>query len=138
MAFDGVPGNGGFGCGIASTGGGLPCASASPIPPAGLSVLSENMYEGALTVGGNLPFLGTVGLEGVLPTAGAGAVSYGCGAGCGIAVEEGPIATGIAPSVGFGPGFAGYGAPGLAGAGFNGLGYAGFGGVGYGLGGAFF
>ncbi|XP_068622221.1 chorion class B protein Ld10-like [Battus philenor] len=75
----------GAGCGLAavptSSGGGFAVSSASPIPPVGLSVLSENEIGGILAVGGELPFLGTVGLEGALPTAGAGAVSYGCGDG---------------------------------------------------------
>lgn len=65
----------------ASHGGALPVASSSPIPANGVSVLSENAIDGALAVAGHLPFLGTVALEGALPTAGSGAVNYGCGNG---------------------------------------------------------
>ncbi|XP_064075508.1 chorion class B protein PC10-like isoform X3 [Vanessa tameamea] len=119
---------GGCGCGVAapaSSGGGLGVASASPISPNGVSVLSENAIEGALAVAGALPFLGTVALEGVLPTAGAGAVNYGCGNGAVAIVEElapagiaGPIGYGLGPygaSDGFGYGGFGYGIGGLAG-----------------------
>lgn len=127
----------GYGCGcagVASTGGGLPCASASPKTPVGVSVLSENVYEGTLATGGNLPFLGSVGIEGVLPTAGAGAVSYGCGNSlCAVGMEEGAIATGIAP---YAPGpypFAGYG-PAAGYKGYGGCGKAYKAGCGYGYG----
>nr|XP_026490607.1 chorion class B protein PC10-like [Vanessa tameamea] len=65
----------------ASNGGGLVVTSASPIAPTGVSMVSENGYEGALAVAGAIPFLGAVALEGALPTAGAGAVTYGCGNG---------------------------------------------------------
>ncbi|XP_064075503.1 chorion class B protein PC10-like [Vanessa tameamea] len=113
---------GGCGCGVAaipaSSGGGLGVASASPIPPNGVSVLSENAIEGALAVAGALPFLGTVGLEGVLPTAGAGAVNYGCGNGA-VAILEEIAPAGIAGPVGYG-----FGA-------IDGIGY---GGIGYGIG----
>ncbi|KPJ10909.1 Chorion class B protein Ld34 [Papilio machaon] len=132
----------GCGCGLAavptSSGGGFPTSSASPIPPVGLSVLSENEIGGILAVGGELPFLGTVGLEGALPTAGAGAVSYGCGNGAvGMVSEDiaapawGYPATagfgygpGLAAGIGYGPGLAagiGYG-PAIAGRAFGGCG----------------
>ncbi|KAJ0170249.1 hypothetical protein K1T71_014177 [Dendrolimus kikuchii] len=95
----------------ASCGGGLAVTSSSPISPTGLSVTSENAIEGALAVAGNLPFLGTVGVEGLYQTIGAGAVSYGCGNGAvGITSENvGPVAPaplpqGIAPSPGVAPG----------------------------------
>lgn len=65
----------------ASNGGGLSITSASPISPTGVSMTSENAYEGALAVTGAVPFLGAVTLEGALPTAGAGATNYGCGNG---------------------------------------------------------
>ncbi|XP_072937418.1 chorion class B protein PC10-like [Epargyreus clarus] len=98
----------------ASNGPGVAVATASPLIPAGVSVLSENAYAGELCVGGALPFLGTVAIEGALPTAGAGAVAYGCGNGAvGITAED-------IGAVGFGYGALGYGA-GLAGP----LGYAG-------------
>ncbi|XP_030022360.2 chorion class B protein PC10 [Manduca sexta] len=76
----------------AAYGGGLPVATASAAAPTGLAVASENVYEGAVAVAGNLPFLGTVAMEGVFPTAGAGAVSYGCGDGAVAITAEGPVA----------------------------------------------
>ncbi|CAG5009960.1 unnamed protein product [Parnassius apollo] len=115
----------GAGCGLAAvptaSGGGFPVASASPIPPVGVSVLSENEIGGILSAFGELPFLGTVGLEGVLPTAGAGAVSYSCGNGAvGIISEDISASTlgypvnaglgygpGLANGFGYGPAFAG-------------------------------
>ncbi|CAH2056299.1 unnamed protein product, partial [Iphiclides podalirius] len=116
-------GYGAAGCGYGlaaiptSSGGGFPVSSASPISPVGVSVLSENEIGGILAVGGELPFLGTVGLEGVLPTAGAGAVSYGCGNGAVGMVSEDiaapawgyPAAAGLAYGPGLGAGL-GYGA----------------------------
>ncbi|CAK1593172.1 unnamed protein product [Parnassius mnemosyne] len=122
----------GAGCGLAAipttSGGGFPVASASPIPPVGVSVLSENEIAGILAVGGELPFLGTVGLEGVFPTAGAGVVSYGCGNGAvGIISEDidasawgYPVTAGLAYGPGIATGF-GYG-PGIAGRGIGGCG----------------
>ncbi|XP_030022356.2 chorion protein ERB.1 [Manduca sexta] len=85
----------------AAYGGGLPVATASPAAPTGLAVASENVYEGAVAVAGNLPFLGTVAMEGVFPTAGAGAVSYGCGDGAVAITAEGPISgpAAIAPAM---------------------------------------
>lgn len=65
----------------APNGGYLPVSSASLVPPSGVSILSENVYEGPLYAAGALPFLGTVALEGTLPTAGSGAVAYRCGNG---------------------------------------------------------
>lgn len=66
---------------IASSGGAFPVYSAASTAPSGISVASENVYEGSLNVIGELPFLSAIGVEGVLPTAGAGAVHYGCGNG---------------------------------------------------------
>ncbi|XP_041982474.1 chorion class B protein PC10-like [Aricia agestis] len=91
----------------ASNGPGLAISSASPISPVGVSVASENAIEGALAVAGALPFLGTVGLEGVLPTAGAGDVAYNCGSGA-VAITAEDVAA--APL-----GFAAAGPLGLAG-----------------------
>lgn len=65
----------------ASNGGGLVVTSSSPIAPTGVSIISENAYDGPLAVSGSIPFLSAVALEGALPTAGAGAVTYGCGNG---------------------------------------------------------
>ncbi|XP_068622205.1 chorion class B protein PC10-like [Battus philenor] len=99
----------GAGCGLTavptSSGGGFTVSSASPIPPDGLSVLSENEIGGILAVGGEVPFLGTVGLEGALPTAGAGAVSYGCGDGAvGMISEDIPAVAWGYPVAGLGYG----------------------------------
>ncbi|XP_045457497.1 chorion class B protein Ld32-like [Melitaea cinxia] len=88
----------------ASNGGGLGVSSASTIPPAGVSVLSENAIEGPLAVAGALPFLGTVALEGALPTAGAGAVNYGCGNGAVAILAENLAPAGIAGPLGYGIG----------------------------------
>ncbi|CAK1548929.1 unnamed protein product [Leptosia nina] len=65
----------------ASNACGLAVSSSSPIAPAGVTMISETAYEGPLAVAGQIPFLGAVGVEGMLPTAGAGAISYGSGNG---------------------------------------------------------
>lgn len=93
-----LPGKYGPGC-AASTGGSFAVTSASPVSPLGVTVLAENLgIEGPLNVGGNLPFLGTVGIEGIMPGAGAGTVSYGCGSGSvGIVSDN----AGISGSYGF-------------------------------------
>ncbi|XP_045457501.1 chorion class B protein M3A5-like, partial [Melitaea cinxia] len=93
--------------------------------PAGVSVLSENAIEGPLAVTGALPFLGTVALEGAVPTAGSGAINYGCGNGAVAILAEdlapagiaGPLGYGIGArgAEGFGYGPYGYGINGLAG-----------------------
>ena len=105
---DGYAGNG-LAIGIVPTSGGaLPISSASAIAPVGLSVESENVYEGALLATGELPFLSTVGLEAVLPSGGVGVVNHACGSGVGIASESiAPGAYGNAGTYGIG---AGYGA----------------------------
>ncbi|KAJ8707191.1 hypothetical protein PYW08_011325 [Mythimna loreyi] len=64
-----------------TSGGGFPVSSYSAIAPSGLSIASENAFEGALSVAGELPFVSAVALDAVLPSAGAGAVSYSCGNG---------------------------------------------------------
>ncbi|CAH1642920.1 unnamed protein product [Spodoptera littoralis] len=64
-----------------TSGGGMPVTSGSAIAPVGISVASDNVYEGALEVIGELPFVGTVAMEGVVPSAGAGAVNHACGNG---------------------------------------------------------
>ncbi|CAH2084051.1 unnamed protein product [Euphydryas editha] len=91
----------------ASSGGGLEVSSTSAISPNGLSVQSENAIEGNLVVTGALPFLGAVALEGVLPTAGTGAVNYGCGNGeVAILAEDNPSAAIVSSRNGaFGYGF---------------------------------
>ncbi|CAH2084054.1 unnamed protein product [Euphydryas editha] len=92
----------------ASSGGGLEVSSGSAFSPNGLSVLSENAIEGNLAVTGALPFLGAVALEGVLPTAGAGAVNYGCGNGEVAILAEDTAPAAITGSLGnsaFGYGF---------------------------------
>ncbi|XP_046974707.1 chorion class B protein PC10-like [Vanessa cardui] len=110
----------------ASNGGGLAVTSASPIAPTGVSMVSENAYEGALAVAGAIPFLGAVALEGALPTAGAGAVTYGCGNGeVAIVTEDfaGPYGyNGLLGSYGYDGIVGPYGYNGLAGAyGFDGV-----------------
>lgn len=61
------------------------------IGPAGVSIYSDNLIiEGPVIVSGKLPFLGTVGLEGVLQTVGKGSVSYQYGNNIGLA-ENSPI-----------------------------------------------
>ncbi|KAJ8707215.1 hypothetical protein PYW08_011349 [Mythimna loreyi] len=64
-----------------TSGGALPVSSASAIAPTGISVMSDNAYEGVLAVDGELPFVSTVTLEGLVPSGGAGAVNYACGNG---------------------------------------------------------
>ncbi|XP_045782619.1 chorion class B protein PC10-like [Maniola jurtina] len=117
----------------ASNGAGLVVTSRSPIAPTGVSMTSENCYEGPLAVTGAIPFLGAVALEGALPTLGGGAVNYGCGNGDVAILSEdfaGPYALGPYNA---GPySFAGpYGYDGL------GYGYAGRGPYGIGCGGPF-
>ncbi|KAJ0170247.1 hypothetical protein K1T71_014175 [Dendrolimus kikuchii] len=103
----------------AAWGGEFGVTSSSAIPPTGINVASENVYEGSLAVGGNLPFLGTVAMEGAFPSVGAGAISYGCGNGA-----VGITAEGIAPSGIVAPGAAIAPAAGLAAP--LGLGYKGY------------
>ncbi|CAH2057301.1 unnamed protein product, partial [Iphiclides podalirius] len=93
----------GFESGVvpASDGGGFAVRSASLVPPSGVSVLSENEYTGALAVVGQVPFLGTAYLEGAVPSAGAGAVTYGCGYGDVRIVSEDGASPGVLSGVGF-------------------------------------
>lgn len=84
----------------ASDGGGFAVRSASPVPPSGVSVLSENEYAGILAVAGQVPFLGTAYLEGAVPSAGAGAVTYGCGYGDVRIVSEEGAAPGASSALG--------------------------------------
>lgn len=96
----------------ASCGGGLTVTSSSPIAPTGLTVNSENAIEGTVAVVGQLPFLGAVATDGSFATAGAGAVTYGCGDGAVGIVAEVPIAPGVGPAaggLGYGPGPGPYG-----------------------------
>ncbi|XP_023951036.2 chorion class B protein PC10-like [Bicyclus anynana] len=65
----------------ASNGGGFAVTSVSPMAVTGITMKSDNAYEGPLTVTGAVPFLAAVALEGALPTAGTGAITYGCGNG---------------------------------------------------------
>ncbi|CAH2249581.1 jg18788 [Pararge aegeria aegeria] len=110
----------------ASNGGGFQITSASPIAVTGLSLTSDNAYEGPLSVTGAMPFLGAVALEGALPTAGSGAITYGCGSGNVAMLSEG---------VNAGPFGYGAGVAGELGYGYAPLGYeAGIAGPGYGYG----
>lgn len=65
----------------ATSGGALPVTSSSAMAPVGISIMSENMFEGALNVAGELPFVGTTAFDGVLATAGSGAINHACGNG---------------------------------------------------------
>ncbi|OWR46838.1 chorion class CB protein M5H4 precursor [Danaus plexippus plexippus] len=118
----------------ASYGGGLAVTSMSPISPTGVSMTSENAYEGPLSVAGTIPFLGAVALEGALPTGGAGSVSYACGNGNVAMINEDYAGYGAGP-LGSGYGYNGFGP--AAYEGYNGLSTplaveAGRAGVGYG------
>lgn len=64
-----------------TTGGALAVTSSSAIPPTGISVVSDNAFEGPLAVAGELPFVGTTAVEGELPSAGAGGINHACGDG---------------------------------------------------------
>ncbi|XP_022115631.2 chorion class CB protein M5H4-like [Pieris rapae] len=66
---------------LSTSGCGLNTRSSSPIAPGGLSITSENVIEGPVSVYGQLPFLSAVSFEGSMPTHGYGSVSYGCGNG---------------------------------------------------------
>ncbi|KAJ8704475.1 hypothetical protein PYW07_011663 [Mythimna separata] len=122
-----------------SSGGGFVVQSISPIAPTGITVMSENAFEGNVAVNGNLPFLAAIALDGALPTSGAGGINYGCGNGAVGIVSEG-VTPGAAPTaypagMGYATGLAGgmgYGA-GLA----NGMGYNGRPGLGLGCGAAY-
>ncbi|XP_075988367.1 chorion class B protein Ld34-like [Anticarsia gemmatalis] len=107
-----------------TSGGALPVSSASAIAPTGLSVESENAYEGSLLVVGELPFLSAVALEGALPSAGAGIVNYGCGNGVTAITSN---ALNSAGAIGVGPAGIGYGAAGYGAAGYGAAGYGGAG-----------
>ncbi|XP_034838400.1 chorion class B protein PC10-like [Maniola hyperantus] len=87
-----------------SYGGGFPIRSASPISVTGVSMTSENVYEGPLAVTGAVPFLGAIALEGALPTVGAGTITYGCGNG-----NVAMLSEDFAGPYGFGAGAAGLG-----------------------------
>ncbi|KAH9638811.1 hypothetical protein HF086_013659 [Spodoptera exigua] len=82
-----------------TSGGGLPVYSGSAIAPVGISVASDNAYEGLLQVIGELPFVGTVAMEGALPTVGAGAINHACGNGVNAMVSEN---SGFAPAAALG------------------------------------
>ncbi|XP_039747517.1 chorion class B protein PC10-like [Pararge aegeria] len=110
----------------ASNGGGFAITSVSPMAVTGLTMTSENAYEGPLSVTGAMPFLAAVALEGALPTTGAGAITYGCGSGNVAMLSEGVNAG----PYGYGAGYAGE-----LGYGYGPLGYeAGIAGPGYGYG----
>lgn len=88
----------------ASNGAGLIVSSGSACSPGGVSVASDNAILGEVILGGALPFLGTVGVAGFVPTGGAGAVNYNCGYGVGIISEDlGLAGVGYGPSVYPGP-----------------------------------
>ncbi|XP_004933243.1 chorion class B protein ERB4-like [Bombyx mori] len=105
----------------ASNGGSLAVVSSSSTAPTGLSVTSENYYEGNVAINGNLPFLGTADVEGTFSSSGFGGINYSCGDGAvGITDESpvGPIApTATAPIATTKPGFGYRGFSGYAGTG---------------------
>ncbi|XP_022115523.2 chorion class CB protein PC404-like [Pieris rapae] len=73
----------------ASNACGFSVSSSSPVAPVGVTMMSENAFEGPLAVAGQMPFLGAIGVEGNLPTYGAGAVTYNSGNGqVGIMAED--------------------------------------------------
>ncbi|XP_041983074.1 uncharacterized protein LOC121736080 [Aricia agestis] len=74
---------------------GFAIQSNSPVSASGLSIRSENAYEGPIQVAGRLPFLSAVAVEGMVPSVGAGGVLYGCAAkDFGIVSEDfGPVVT---------------------------------------------
>ncbi|XP_047038468.1 fibroin heavy chain-like [Helicoverpa zea] len=110
-----------------TSGGALPVSSASAIAPVGISVVSDNVYEGVLSAAGELPFVGTVAMEGVVPSAGAGAVNHACGNGRNAMISE---TTGFGAAGAYGAGLgaispaAGFGAAAYA---YDGLAYPGAG-----------
>lgn len=82
-----------------------PCGISAPfqMPPTGMYIFSDDLLiEGPVLVSGRMPFLGAVTMEGAFTSAGAGAVSYGCGEGA-VGVIEGPVTATVAPSFGFAP-----------------------------------
>ncbi|KAJ0170269.1 hypothetical protein K1T71_014197 [Dendrolimus kikuchii] len=88
------------------------------MPPTGMSIYSDDLIiEGPVLVSGRMPFLGAVTMEGAFSSAGAGAVSYGCGDS--ILAAECPATATLAPSFGFAPAlplglqYGGFPAPGL-------------------------
>lgn len=68
-------------------------------------MVSEDGFEGFLAVAGEVPFVGTTGLEGMLPTSGAGAVNHACGNGINVMASEptafvpGYAASAVAPGL---------------------------------------
>ncbi|KAJ8707199.1 hypothetical protein PYW08_011333 [Mythimna loreyi] len=73
-----------------TNGGGLPVRSISSISPTGITVISDNAYEGPVVVTGELPLVSAVAVDGNLPTAGVGAIEYGCGNGLVAILSKGP------------------------------------------------
>ncbi|XP_075988035.1 chorion class B protein Ld10-like [Anticarsia gemmatalis] len=98
-----------------TNGGSLPVVSSSNIAPSGLAVTSENAIEGNLAIIGELPFLSAAALEGILASAGAGAINYGCGNGVTTITSN---ALNSAGAIGVGPAGIGYGAAGYGAAGY--------------------
>ncbi|KAJ0170263.1 hypothetical protein K1T71_014191 [Dendrolimus kikuchii] len=104
--------------------GNFPFSKITTTGNARMSVLSDNIVEGLVSVAGRLPFMATIGVEGTFPTFGTGVVNYNCGNLVGIynefpgaVLENYPIVTPtfapavapVLPSAAFGyPPFAGY------------------------------
>ncbi|KAJ8707220.1 hypothetical protein PYW08_011354 [Mythimna loreyi] len=104
---------------IPTSGGALPVSSYSAFAPTGISVESDNAFEGVLAVDGELPFVSAVTMEGAVPSGGAGAVNYACGNGRTAMISETAAfapAAAMAPLAAYGPGAA-FGPAALAGPG---------------------
>ncbi|XP_041988712.1 chorion class CB protein PC404-like [Aricia agestis] len=87
--------------GVGTFGGSFAVTSLCPISPRGLSITSENYYDGSLRIVGEVPFLSTISVEGAVPSVGAGAITYGCGSGTvAMLSEDEPWST---PGYGYGP-----------------------------------
>ncbi|XP_075988070.1 chorion class B protein PC10-like [Anticarsia gemmatalis] len=86
-----------------TNGGSFPVSSTSSVHPTGISVTSDNAYNGQLTVVGELPFLSTANLKADIPSVGAGVINYGCGDGR-TGIREGGPGAGVATVFGEGLG----------------------------------
>ncbi|XP_028028831.1 chorion class high-cysteine HCB protein 13-like [Bombyx mandarina] len=75
----------GCGCGCGGCGSGCCdrfCVRSNSAAPTGLSICSENRYNGDVCVCGEVPFLGTADVCGDMCSSGCGCIDYGCGDDC--------------------------------------------------------
>ncbi|KAJ8707198.1 hypothetical protein PYW08_011332 [Mythimna loreyi] len=84
-----------------TSGGGLAVTSTSAIAPTGITIVSENKFEGPLSIAGELPFMGTTGMEGAMPSTGAGNINHSCGNG--VTAMTSDAAIGIGPGAAIPP-----------------------------------